>query len=156
MKARSLDRMDDRVQISRLRSVPSDLEALRNEAEAQGFRFIDRLFTDWANGANRFDRPGECLLGVFADGKPIGVGGLNIDSNLDHADVGRIRHVYVLRDWRRKGIGRMLVSRLVDEARRTFREVRLRTDTDDAAFFYAQCGFRSVDDATASHVLTLA
>jgi GNAT superfamily N-acetyltransferase len=148
--------MDDRVQICRLRSLPLDLEALQHEAEAQGFRFIDRLCADWANGTNTFDRPGECFLGAFADGKPIGVGGLNIDPYLDRAGVGRIRHLYVLQDWRRKAIGRTLVSRLVDEARRSFREVRLRTDTDQAAAFYSRCGFRPVDDATASHVLTLA
>jgi GNAT superfamily N-acetyltransferase len=148
--------MDGQVQISCMRSLPSDLETLRREAGAQGFGFIDRLCADWASGANRFGRPGECFLGAFANGKSIGVGGLNIDPYLDRAHVGRIRHVYVLHDWRRKGIGRTLVSRLLDEARRSFREVRLRTNTDQAASFYLQCGFRPVDDATASHGLTLA
>jgi GNAT superfamily N-acetyltransferase len=91
----------------------------------------------------------------LADGALIGVGGLNIDPYLHRADVGRIRHVYVLGDWRRRGIGRTLVSRLIDEARRSFREVRLRTDTDEGASFYAQRGFRPTNDATASLVLTL-
>jgi|SRR5690349_13954177 GNAT superfamily N-acetyltransferase len=148
--------MDDQIQISRLSVLPADLETLRREAGAQGFGFVDRLCADWASGANAFNRAGECLLGASADGALIGVGGLNVDPYLHRADVGRIRHVYVLGDWRRRGIGRTLVSRLVDEARASFREVRLRTDTDEAASFYVQCGFRPADDATASHVLTLA
>ena len=148
--------MTDQVQISHLRSLPSDLEMFRREAGAQGFRFIDRLCTDWDSGANKFDRTGECLLGASVNGALIGVGGLNNDPYLHRADVGRVRHLYVLQEWRRKGVGRTLISRLVDEARRSFREVRLRTDTNEAARFYAQCGFRPSNDATASHVLTLA
>jgi GNAT superfamily N-acetyltransferase len=148
--------MGDQVHIRRLRSLPPDVESLRREAAAQGFRFMDRLCADWASGANIFDRPGEFLLGVFADGKLIGVGGLNVDPYLRRADIGRIRHVYLLKGWRRRGIGRALIRRLLDEARLSFREVRLRTDTEEAALFYAQCGFAAVDDTAASHVLKLA
>jgi len=116
---------------------------------------MDRLVTDWSSGANTFNRPGECFMGAFAAERLVGVGGLNIDPYLDRADAGRLRHVYVLGDWRRRGIGRMLVNRLLAEARRSFAEVRLRTDTDDAAGFYMRCGFRPADDAGASHTLTL-
>jgi len=148
--------MVDRIQIARLYSLPPGLEPLRAEAARQGFRFMDRLMSDWASGANTFSRPGECFLGACADGRLVAVGGLNVDPYLMRTDVGRIRHVYVLDGWRRTGIGRALIDRLVSEARGSFGEVRLRTATDSAAGFYIRCGFSPANDATASHTLKFA
>ena len=145
--------MIDRIQIIRLYSLPSGLEALRAEAARQGFMFMDRLVSDWASGANTFSCPGECFLGALADDRLVGVAGLNADPYLPKAGVGRVRHVYVLDSWRHKGIGRALVDRLLNEARGFFGEVRLRTDTDGAAAFYIGCGFSQANDATASHSL---
>jgi GNAT superfamily N-acetyltransferase len=148
--------MPDQIRIDYLRSLPPGLETLRSEAIRQGFGFKDRLAADWASGANTFSRPGECFLGVFADGRLIAVGGLNVDPYGRRAGIGRLRHLYVCSDWRRKGLGRMLVDRLLDEAREAFDEVRLRTTTDRAASFYVRCGFSPVKDATASHAVRLA
>jgi GNAT superfamily N-acetyltransferase len=155
-KSRVASDMIDQVRINHLHTLPLELEPLRTEAVRQGFGFIDRLMSDWVRGANTFSGPGECLLGAFADTRLVGVGGLNADPYLPHIGVGRVRHVYILGEWRQKGIGRMLVGHLLDEARRSFGEVRLRTDTDAAASFYARCGFTPVKDATASHSLKFA
>ena len=145
--------MIDRVEITRLHSLPVGLEHLRDEAARDGFGFLERLVADWASGANTFSRPGECLLGALADGRLVGVGGLNVDPYSPRTDLGRIRHVYVLDAWRHKGVGRALIDDLVREARGLFRELRLRTGT--AAAFYVRCGFGPVDDPTASHALKL-
>ena len=146
--------MRDQIRIDDLRSLPPDLEILRSEAVRQGFEFMDRLLAEWDSGANTFSRPGECLLGAFAGQTLTGVGGLNVDPCTDRADVGRLRHLYVRSDWRRRGVGRTLVDRLLQEARRSFCHVRLRTEA--AAAFYTGCGFSAVDDATASHAMKLA
>jgi GNAT superfamily N-acetyltransferase len=69
--------------------------------------------------------------------------------------VGRLRHLYVRQDARRNGIGSALVRLILDEAKGAFQFVRLRTDTPEAAEFYAQLGFTSVNDATASHMKLL-
>jgi GNAT superfamily N-acetyltransferase len=148
--------MADPIRIRRLLELPPEVEALRSEAITQGFGFMDRLVADWASGANTFSRPGECFLGAFVAECLIGVGGLNLDTYLPRTDVGRLRHVYVLNGWRRQGIGWLLVDRLLDEARRSFGKVRLRTDTDRATAFYVHCGFSLVNDATASHAMNLA
>jgi len=145
----------DRIEITRLHSLPSGLEHLRDEAARHGFGFLDRLVTDWASGANTFSRPGECLLGAFADDRLVGIGGLNADPYSSRTDFGRIRHVYVLDAWQRKGVGRALIDCLVREARGLFAELRLRTGTTAAAAFYVHCGFGPVDDPTASHALKL-
>jgi len=135
----AVPQMADSIRICHLFELPPEVEALRFEAITQGFGFMDRLTADWVSGANTFSRRGECFLGY-----------------LPRTDVGRLRHVYVLDERRRQGSGRLLVARLLDEARRSFGKVRLRTDTERAASFYVRCGFSLVNDPTASHAMNLA
>jgi GNAT superfamily N-acetyltransferase len=148
--------MADPIRIRQLLALPPEVETLRSEAIRQDFGFLDRLVADWVNRTNTFSRPGECLLGGFVAERLIEVGGLNVDPYLSRTNVGRLRRVYVLDDWRRQGIGRLLVDRLLDEAKRSFGEVRLGTDTARAASFYVRCGFSLVNDATASNAVNLA
>jgi GNAT superfamily N-acetyltransferase len=128
------------------------LEALRAESSQQNFTFLDRLVSDWQAGSNRFDQTGEILLGVFEKAQLIAVGGLNRDPYSEDAATGRVRHIYVVSIWRRRGVGRVLVNRLLEEAQSTFPVIRLRTDTLEAARFYESCGFAKTEDATTSHV----
>jgi GNAT superfamily N-acetyltransferase len=147
--------MSDRIEIVRLHSLPSGLEHLRDEAVRHGFGFLDRLIEDWTGGTNNFSGSGECLLGALADGRLVGIGGLNADPYLPRVDLGRVRHVYVLEAWRRKGVGQAIIGRLVREAQGRFSELRLRTDRTAAAAFYIGCGFGPVDDPSASHSFKL-
>jgi N-acetylglutamate synthase-like GNAT family acetyltransferase len=117
----------------------------------QGFRFVDRLISEWESGLNTFSQNGEVLLGGFDDGELIAIGGLNKDPYLQEATVGRIRHLYVLTKWRRLGVGEALVTSLLGVARNSFSTLRLRTDTEEATCFYGKCGFKRVQDSTASH-----
>jgi len=146
----------DRLEITRLHSLPFGFERLKDEAAQQGFGFLDRLVADWASGANTFIGPGECLLGAFVGDRLVGIGGLNADPYSPRTDLGRIRHVYVLEAWRHNGVGRALIDGLVRQARGRFGELRLRTGTTGAAAFYAHCGFGPVNDPTASHAFKLA
>ena len=131
------------------------MELLRTEAINEGFLFVDRLVRDWRSGSNRFDLPGEQLLGAFTGETLIGVGGLNRDPYLDQAGIGRLRHLYVRECARRHGVASALVRRLLDEASNSFRIVRLRTATGEAAAFYLRHGFVPVRDETASHATAL-
>jgi GNAT superfamily N-acetyltransferase len=150
-----VSRVINRIEITRLHSLPSGLEHLTDEAAQHGFGFLDRLVADWASGANTFSRPGECLLGAFSDNGLVGIGGLNADPFLPGTDIGRVRHVYVLDCWRHKGVGRALLDRLVSEARGRFKGLRLRSG-EGAAAFYLRYGFSPVDEPTASHALKFA
>jgi GNAT superfamily N-acetyltransferase len=147
--------MLNRIEIVRIHSLPAGFEALRAEAVRQGFGFMDRLVSDWSSGANTFSRGGECFLGAFTGDLLVGVGGLNTDPYLMRADVGRVRHLYVLGDWRHQGVGRALVGRILSEAQGVFGELRLRTDTEEAGAFYVRCGFDAESTPTASHRLRL-
>ncbi len=132
------------------------LAALQSEARAEGFQFIDTLVEQWATGENRFDRPGETLLGCFDQGVLTAVGGLNIDPFLNDPETGRIRRVYVRPAWRSQGLGRTLVTALLDHARLHFRVVRLRAVNPDVARLYERLGFHPIHDANATHKLTFA
>ncbi|WP_144160718.1 GNAT family N-acetyltransferase [Paraburkholderia sp. BCC1885] len=85
----------------------------------------------------------------------VGIGGLNVDPYRPIGDTARLRRLYVANDFRRQGVGEALVGALLKEAPRTFRVVRLSTDTEAAAAFYARLGFSAIEDETATHVKIL-
>ena len=128
---------------------------LAAEARADGRHFVDTLDREWQSGTNRFDAAGEVLFGAFDGDRLVGVGGLNRDPYVAAPGIGRLRHLYVLVAWRRRGVGRALVGAVLEAARGTFDCVRLRTRAAPAARLYEALGFAPVDDATATHVLDL-
>jgi len=117
---------------------------------------VRRLADEWASGANRFDRPGEALFVARSAGDVVGVCGLNVDPYATAPDVGRVRHLYVLRAHRHRGIGQQLVTAIVQAARGRFQRLRLRTQNPEAARLYERLGFRAAVDATdCTHVMEL-
>lgn len=53
--------------------------ALKAESIALNFNMLRRLEENWQRGENRFNAPGEKLLGAFLNGRLVGVCGLNRD-----------------------------------------------------------------------------
>ena len=143
--------------IETLRELPSDrVRDLLADSEAAGSRIVRRLVDEWADGTNRFDRPGESLFGAWAGGRLVGVCGLNVDPYASGDRVGRVRHLYVLTQSRRLGVGRQLMIRVIDGARGRFDTLRLRTNSEAAARLYAAMGFRPVAGVGEfTHVLEL-
>ena len=144
--------------IERLHGVPPDqMRDLLVDSEAAGSRIVRRLVDEWADGTNRFDRPGEALFAASVSGQLVGVCGLNVDPHAGNDRVGRVRHLYVLRPLRRLGVGRQLVARVIDSAGDRFDSLRLRTNNEAAARLYVAMGFRtSVGACEFTHVLDLA
>ncbi len=128
------------------------LEELRREAQDEGFRFVEKLWEEWESGKNRFDAPGEKLLGCLEHETLIAVGGLNEDP-FSRSGIGRIRRVYVRPAWRGQGIGQRLVETLVQTARASFATLELRTHNPSAARLYERIGFKSRATQNATHVL---
>ena len=95
--------------------LPADLAALREEARAEGYRFVERLATDWGSGTIRFDRQGEALLAARLRRVLAGIGGLTIDPVVP--DALRMRRFYVRPAYRRSGVGRELATALLERAR---------------------------------------
>ncbi|POA18737.1 GNAT family N-acetyltransferase [Pseudomonas sp. FW300-N1A1] len=142
------------LEIRQISALPPQILDLEAEAVTEGFRFLTRLVADWKSGTNRFDQPGECLLGALRNGQLIAIGGLSHDPYAG-PDIGRLRRVYVARASRGQNVGKALVQQLLEYAAQRFSVVRLSTDTPEGAAFYLRCGFHQVQDDSATHVKSL-
>ena len=134
---------------------PSDdgaIDRLAEQARIEGFRFLDRLRQELAidNGAR--DTPRAFFLVIEDESGVVGVGGVTEDPYAANSAVGRIRHVYIAAETRRRGLGRMLVAALETRACCAYAILRLRTDTEAGARFYEALGYGAVADSSATHV----
>lgn len=135
---------------------PNRIRDLLADSEAAGSRIVRRLVDEWADRTNRFDQPGEALFGASAGGRLVGVCGLNVDPYAGDDRVGRVRHLYVLTPSRRLGVGRQLMTQVIDSAGDRFDSLRLRTSNEAAARLYLVMGFRtSAESSQFTHVLDL-
>ena len=134
---------------------PGGLDALLAESEQAGSPIVRRLVDEWASGANRFDRAGEALFAARIEGCLVGVCGLNVDPYSAEPRLGRVRHLYVLSAYRRRGIGRQLVARVIATARGRFDRLRLSTRNPEAAQLYERMGFGSTEAAHCTHVMSV-
>jgi GNAT superfamily N-acetyltransferase/predicted kinase len=107
----------------------------------EGYDFIQKLCDEYEAGTNRFDAPGAILLGAYLNDELIAVGGVHSDPYLQTATVGRVRHVYVLPEYRRHGVGRELMLALIQHAHEHFETLTLRTPTAHGDNFYKSLGF---------------
>lgn len=131
--------------IEPMRPTTVAFEVLMEESRQEGYRMLVRLHDAWVHGRNRFSGRPEMLLGVYQEGVLVGVGGLNVDPYFAGADAGRVRHLYVAKAHRRSGIGRSLVSAIIDRARAHFASLNARAPAESFAF-YESLGFRRVAD----------
>jgi GNAT superfamily N-acetyltransferase len=143
------------ISIQKIQLPVPGIEALHAEAQSESYDFIETLVEEWSTGENRFDAPGEALCGYVEHGLLVAVGGLNCDPFAGRPEIGRIRRVYVRPAWRNQGIGRALVTALVDQARTHFRSVRLRAENAGAARLYERMGFVPIENPDATHILLL-
>ena len=131
------------------------LHSLVEESKRGGYNFLQRTIEDWYSGANKFDRPGEKLWGLFIGKELVGVGGLNIDPYTLTPKVGRVRHLYVREAQRREGYATLIMNKIMEEASYNFTVLRLFTDNVGASFFYEKLGFKQTEEYKASHFITL-
>ena len=132
-----------------------DIGALRHAAASEGIAFIERLVRDWEDASNRFEGAGEVLLGARVATGVVAVGGLNHDPYQSDPYVGRLRHLYVMPRWRRRGVGRAMVARLLHAARGQFHTVRLRTGTATPPEFYLACDFLPCGAPDTTHEISI-
>ena len=71
----------------------------------------------------------------------VAIGGLNKDPFSNGQTIGRLRRFYVDKEYRRNGIGSLLVKRIIDEAKINYKVLVLHTDTEQANEFYCSIEF---------------
>jgi GNAT superfamily N-acetyltransferase len=145
------------LRVERIETLPPDLAELELSSLRENFRAVERLRADWESGENRFTRPGEALFEGRCGQRLVAMGGLNRDPYAECETVGRLRHLYVVPELRRRGVGKAMVAAILEHARRSFGAVRLRTDRAEADSFYVALGFaRTPGEEAATHILRLA
>ncbi|MBU9809776.1 MULTISPECIES: GNAT family N-acetyltransferase [Yersiniaceae] len=113
---------------------------LKSQSMAEGFNMLRRLEDNWLSGQNRFDRPGEKLIGASVDGLIVGVCGLNVDPFTQAAGTGRLRHLYVDSGWRKRQVGSALLREILKDSVHWFDFIN--TNAPPSAFtFYERAGF---------------
>jgi GNAT superfamily N-acetyltransferase len=128
---------------------------LLRESLSQGHAMLRRLRENWEHGTNRFSRPGEVLRGAFDGSALVGICGRNIDPYADDPRAGRVRHLYVTRTGRGRGIGRLLVESIARDAGPFFTHLDTRAPRE-AFGFYESLGFvRIGNDPNVTHRLFL-
>lgn len=134
-----------------------DFIHLVNESKEQGFCFLERLVDEYKNGTNTFNRPGEALYGVFDKmSVSIAIGGLNIDPFSNQPKVGRLRRFYVSKNYRRMGLGSLMLETIILDAVNYYNIIVLHTDTKEADKFYTAFGFsKNYTFPKATHSLNL-
>jgi len=119
--------------------LPPDIDLLRAEAAREGYRFLERLVTEWMSRRERFAREGEALLAAYFGSELAGIGGMTIDSAVTGA--WRMRRFYVRASFRRLGIGRKLALSLLERSRPLRCQVTVNAGTSDASPFWEALGF---------------
>ncbi|MBS4192053.1 GNAT family N-acetyltransferase [Bacillus sp. FJAT-49705] len=135
----------------------NNLSNLVKESKEEGFHFLERLMNEYKGGTNTFNEHGEALYGVFSkEGVCVAVGGLNIDPYSNQKIIGRLRRFYVAKKNRRKGLGKLLLKRIIYDAEKHFQVIVLRTNTEQADKFYTSLGFTKEEKFPGStHFLNL-
>jgi len=122
------------------------LAPLLKKSQSEGYNLVLRMAENWANGSNRFDKPGEAFFAAEHEGRWLGIGGRSQDPYLDDPTVIRVRHVFILQEWRHCGIGTELMKKILDIPPGQIKRVTLRTLNPVARKFYEHLGFEPVDD----------
>ena len=128
--------MSDVYEIRKISLPVSGFTKLAEETEAEGHMFLHRMGVEWSGGANRFSLSGETMFGAFVDERLVGVGGLNLCPYSDDLEIGRIRHLFVEKEYRNKGIAGALIFQILAVAADNFETVRLRTINPAAIALY--------------------
>ncbi|MGN6395871.1 MAG: GNAT family N-acetyltransferase [Mucilaginibacter sp.] len=130
----------------------SAINQMLDESGRAGYQFIQRTIDDWQNQTNKFSGRGEKLWGLFLGSDMIGICGLNKDPYSREPNIGRVRHLYIMEAYRRKGYATLLINMILHEGKQHFNSLRLFTDNPAAAKFYEKLGFQSVNDDKVSHI----
>jgi GNAT superfamily N-acetyltransferase len=135
----------DRYELKRLDPASEQFAGLVEESRLEGYWMLVRLRDGWTSGANRFRKRGETMLAAWNGEVLAGVGGLNVDPYVEGRREGRVRHVYVSAQHRRRGVGRLLLAAIIDRARRHFPVLNVRAP-QEAFAFYEALGFRRIEN----------
>jgi GNAT superfamily N-acetyltransferase len=131
--------------------LPDGFDDVLVEARQNGHVFIERFHSRWREGEERYVGKNEGIFVAFLDGHFVGMAAMGVDPYAKDPTVGRLRHVFVLKSARRKGIAEALVRACLAQGR-GFDRIRLRSRNPDASRLYERLGFGPIEAKDATHV----
>ncbi|MBD3845296.1 GNAT family N-acetyltransferase [Bosea sp. SSUT16] len=136
-------------------SLPDEFEALRSEASAESFAFIEGLRAEWLSGQYGSDDDRFAAFAAYREGELAGIGAVTPDPYDPAPDLLRVRHVYVRPLHRAAGVGRVLATALIQQGLELAPRLSLRAADPRAAAFWEANGFTPDNGGTRrSHLLT--
>ncbi|MGW6191818.1 GNAT family N-acetyltransferase [Bacillus cereus] len=147
----------ENIQIKRIEDLLKyEINHLVKGSKEEGFNFLIKLINEYESKRNTFSKTGECLYGIFQEETLIGIGGLNQDPFTKDNKIGRLRRFYIAKDYRRIGLGKLLLKQLLRHAKKYFHIVVLHTDTKRGDEFYSANGFvKSENYKGSNHLIRL-
>ncbi len=145
------------VKPTRIESVdPYDWTEILIASQSEGHNMVNRLLTDFREGTNRFDAPGELFFAHFHENVVVAVAGLNQEKDRSFGRAGRVRRLYVIPRSRGNGLARSLVEKITLSASAHFDALTVNVGKLDARGFYEHLGFTPVEHPGITHVKKLA
>ncbi|MCV9910050.1 GNAT family N-acetyltransferase [Brucella sp. HL-2] len=138
------------LEIKRITSLPIGFELFLKEAASEGFNNMSTLQSEWNDGSNIFDRPGEILALATINGEPAGIGGITRDF-IDSTWL-RMRRFYVRPAYRRRGVGRGIAHFVLNHALQFNAQISLYADGAEARTFWPTLGFVETDRQSTTHI----
>ena len=130
-----------------------DIKELQKESKKEGYNIVNKLINDFKSGKNKFNKKREALIVCELDHKIVGICGLNIDPI--NSKRGRVRRLYVLPQYRNKGIGRKLVKEIINYSRKHFKSISTNIGKLTISKFYEELGFKKYDkEKVITHLLS--
>lgn len=126
-------------------------DELKAESLTKNFNMLHRLDAGWRSGENRFETPGEKLLGLYIDDRLAGVCGLNRDPFSKCARAGRIRHLYLSKQHRGTGAGRHLLLAVMSGAAGAFDYLNTHAPASASGFYLRMGSTAVVDEPRITH-----
>lgn len=132
------------IKVIKVKNLTYNLDELVEDS-SDVFNFVRRLRDEYKTGYNAFNQKGEVLYLALIGDRVIGSCGLNIDPYLNEYHIGRVRHLYILKDYRRMGIATQLLDKILCHAKSDFSLITLRTFSEEASKLYVKNGFTRSD-----------
>lgn len=120
-----------------------DIEELFKESKKEEYGMIEKMINNFKSGDDKFNKKGEALIVSEVNNKIVGICGLNIDPA--NQKRGRVRRLYVLPQYRKRGIGGKLVKKIMKHSTKNFKVISVNIGEPirpNVARFYEELGFK--------------
>jgi len=126
------------VSLCRISNLPHGFDALRADADADGYRHMSRLAAELEVTPEIF----HALFATYVDGSLAGIGAITDEPQPTFETAWRMRRLYVHRGFRRRRVAYAIASELLRHADGKVRQVTVHAGDARAARFWEALGFR--------------